>query len=138
MYKILITGSRNFTNTDLIKKTFDTIQNDFKINVNESFFIHGNCKGADKLGALEAFERNYKVVTMEPEWQKFGKSAAIIRNTDMIKLLPDIIIIFSDDLSNSKGTLHCVKYALKSLNDTFEPIFYLNGILISIQELKKY
>lgn len=50
------------------------------------------------------------------DWNKYGKVAGPIRNSEMLKLHPDIdlVLAFHDDLSESKGTRDMVHKAQKA------------------------
>ena len=75
---------------------------------------------------------------MEPaDWKKYGKSAGPIRNREMLKMDPDIVLIFHDDPKNSKGTKDCVKALLKKIKDKYNPIILFNGDLKDNEELNK-
>jgi hypothetical protein len=135
--KILVTGDRNYKDTKTIELTFNLLS---KICIpTETTFIHGACKGADLLAAAEAEKRNYKIAGEEgkgfpAEWNKYGRAAGPIRNKEMVDMSPNIIIIFHDNLKESKGTKNCVKLILKK---DFKPILLLNGIITTKEELSK-
>ena len=54
----------------------------------------------------------------------------------MVNEKPDIILIFHDNLKNSKGTKHCVKVILEKISVDFNFILLLNGEIIEGKELK--
>lgn len=77
--------------------------------------LHGDCpRGAD---ALADTWKNAVGITVEPhpaDWDKFGKGAGPIRNREMVREAPDLVIAFSDDLEASRGTKDCVEEAERS------------------------
>lgn len=76
--------------------------------------IEGGAPGADALSleAAEAFD--VCVQSFPAEWEKYGKAAGPIRNTQMLNEgKPELVIAFHDDLQNSKGTRNMVQQAEK-------------------------
>lgn len=63
--------------------------------------ISGNAKGIDKLGERYAKENGYKLLLYPANWDKYGKKAGPIRNSEMIKIANLLIAIWD---GNSKGT----------------------------------
>ena len=107
--KIIIAGSRTFTDYKKLKKICDQIlqdQTDIEI-------VSGSCyKGADKLGEQYAKEKGYKLTQFPANWKSYGKAAGPIRNEQMANYA-DTLIAFWD--GKSKGTKHMVEVA-KSYN----------------------
>ena len=134
MLKILITGDRNYTDLECIKSTFAKITPNLEIS--ESTAIHGDCKGADKLAGYQAEILGFKIQKYPANW-KLGKGAGPIRNAEMLKLDPDIVLIFHQNLKESKGTKNCCIQLLKKLTKEYNPIIMLNGDLIGVENLQK-
>jgi hypothetical protein len=129
---ILITGDRNYDDSKVIEATFELIS---KVYIPEKYTVHhGACKGADILAGTEAIKKGYKVKEYPAEWSKYGRVAGPMRNIEMVKLKPEVILIFHNDLTKSKGTKHCVKEIIKT---DFKPVLLLNGIVTTNEELAK-
>lgn len=80
-----------------------------------SLVISGGCRGADALSVAVAKYLNIPFVEFPANWKKFGKSAGIIRNTQMLNEgKPDFVLAFHSDLQSSKGTLNMIKQARKA------------------------
>ena len=47
------------------------------------------------------------------EWDTFGKAAGPIRNGWMLKMEPDLVLAFHNDIRQSKGTANMVSIARK-------------------------
>ncbi len=104
--KVIIAGSRNFNNYDLLhKKCTELLKNQTDIEI-----VSGTANGADKLGERFAKEQNYKLTQFPADWDSFGKSAGYIRNEEMAKYA-DALIVFWD--GKSKGTKHMIDLAYK-------------------------
>jgi hypothetical protein len=109
--KIIVAGSRDFNNYELLKETMDKIigeETDITI-------ISGCARGADKLGERYAEERKYKLELYPAEWDKFGRASGYIRNRSMA-LNGEVCVVFWD--GQSKGTQHMInlsnEYNLKT------------------------
>lgn len=109
-YRILITGSREWTDQDAI---FDAIVRaaraalDFEIVV-----IHGAARGADTYAGEAASRLGFKVETYPADWDNFGRKAGFLRNARMVKLGADVCLAFI--LNESPGASGCAELARKA------------------------
>lgn len=98
----LIVGGRNFNNYDLLKRKLDKILQ----NQNKVFIISGGARGADTLAEKYAKEKGYGFKVFIANWDKYGKSAGYIRNTQMHDFINHFLnrgmVAFWD--GKSKGT----------------------------------
>ena len=104
--KIIIAGSRNFNDYNLLKSSCDNLLTQFT-NIE---IVSGTARGADKLGERYAREKGYDIKQFPANWDKFGKSAGYIRNDEMAKY-SDMLVAFWD--GTSKGTKHMIDLANK-------------------------
>lgn len=106
-FKVIIAGSRDFNNYDLLVKKCDKIlsQIDNKIEI-----VSGKASGADTLGENYAKDRGYPVEPFPADWNNLGKKAGYIRNEEMAKYA-DALIAFWD--GESKGTKNMIELAKK-------------------------
>lgn len=115
MYKILVCGSRDWTNKELIKEQLLKF-----IEKRDVVIIEGGCKGADRLAREVAIEMKIKYETYNADWNKYGKAAGPIRNSLMLKQgRPNIVIAFHNDIDNSKGTLDMINKASNENIETY-------------------
>jgi len=105
--KLIIAGSRNFTNYKKLAQECDQFLNG-QTNIE---IVSGTCKGADQLGEKYAKEREYKLTKFPADWNKYGKSAGPKRNQQMANYT-DALIAFWD--GKSKGTKHMIEMAKQS------------------------
>lgn len=99
--KILIFGSRSWTNYKMIKDELfrAVIDADETITV-----IHGGAKGADSLGGKAAKEFDLEVTVVRPNYLLHGHyEAPKMRNTEMAEMKPDLSLCFWDGVSG--GTM---------------------------------
>lgn len=75
--------------------------------------VCGGAKGADLLGAMWANANNIPVKTFLAEWDKYGRSAGMIRNRQMAEY-GDFLIAFWDGQSpGTKNMINEMKYRNK-------------------------
>jgi len=70
----------------------------------------GGAKGADTLASIYAKEHNIPIIVYKPNWKKYGRSAGIIRNKDIVNYC-DKLVAFWD--GKSKGTLNSINLSKK-------------------------
>lgn len=104
--KIVIAGSRNFRDYELLKENCINIIGDCR----QVQIVSGTAKGADELGERFANEMGYSIKKFPADWDKYGKSAGYKRNEEMAKYA-DMAICFWDN--KSKGTKHMIDLAKK-------------------------
>ena len=114
--KIAIIGSRNYKRLDLVEKY---VQNNMKYG---DLLVSGGAKGVDLASERAADKQNVETKIFLPDWEKNGKGAGLIRNTDIVKN-SDKIVAFWD--GKSRGTLDSIKKA-KKMNKEYE-IYGPNG-----------
>lgn len=112
-YTILLCGDRNWTDEKLIR----TVLNDW-LRPKHDTVIHGDARGADKLGAWVARQSGVppnRIIAYRADWKKYGKAAGPIRNQRMLKEgNPDLVLAFHHDIEHSKGTKHMIDIARKA------------------------
>ena len=106
MVKIIVAGSRNFNDYDLLKEKLDFLIKGRK----ETEIVSGTAKGADFLGEKYAKERSLVVKRFPADWDKYGKRAGYVRNEEMAKYA-DACVCFWD--GSSRGTEHMINLAKK-------------------------
>jgi len=101
--KVAVIGSRTFNDYEEIKRTLSAI--------NITLLVSGGAKGADTLGEQYAKENNIPTKIFFPDWNKHGKAAGFIRNTDIINEA-ELVVAFWDN--SSKGTKDSLQKAEKA------------------------
>jgi hypothetical protein len=104
--KILVGGSRSFTNYALLSAKLDKyIQTEHP----DAVILSGACPhGADMLAEKWAYSHWHTVMRFHADWVAHGKAAGLIRNVEMVKVA-DLAIFFWD--GKSPGTKHCIEKA---------------------------
>jgi len=107
--KIIIAGTRNFTDKHLLFCQMDWILSQLDLQFCNIWIVSGTAEGADKLGEEWAEERKITVSRFPPDWNKHGKAAGPIRNAQMADAA-DMCVVFWD--GKSKGTKNMIETAL--------------------------
>jgi hypothetical protein len=106
MKRVLICGSRDWTDKELIKSM---IPRDAEV------VIHGAARGADVLAGECAKELGIPVIEFPAKWSQYGLSAGPKRNQQMLdEGKPTEVIAFSDHLQTSRGTSDMIRRAEKA------------------------
>jgi len=108
--RILITGSRRWSDAALITKILTEYANDYP----DAVLVHGGALGADTI-AGQVWGRlvgKDKVEIHRAEWGKYHSKAGPIRNGVMVDLGADICLAFP--LKDSVGTFDCIRKAKKA------------------------
>lgn len=92
--RILVCGSRHFNDYKLLKETLDVY--------NISEIISGAARGADTLARLYGQDMGIPVLEFPALWDKYGRAAGPIRNREMLKQRPDLVVGFIHP--DSRGT----------------------------------
>lgn len=104
MVKLIIAGSRDFNDYQLLKDKLDKAKEYFGI----FEVVSGKAKGADSLGERYAKENNLPIKEFPADWDTHGKKAGYLRNEQMAQYA-DGCIVFWDGVS--KGTQHMINLA---------------------------
>lgn len=104
--KVAVVGSRSFTDYELMKKILKPYL--------PFVLISGGAQGVDSLAEQFAEEYDLEILIHYPEWNKYGRKAAYIRNSFIIRDC-DFLIAFWD--GHSKGT----KMAIDLAKNKFKP-----------------
>jgi len=120
--KLIIAGSRNFTDYKKLAEACDHIlqdQNNIEI-VSGAYY-----KGADKLGEQYAAEKGFPIKQFPADWKKFGKAAGPKRNHQMANYADALIAFWNGE---SKGTKHMIQIAKSSSLNVFIYLITSNKI----------
>jgi hypothetical protein len=107
-YKVIIAGSRNYNEYKTLVKVCDNILYN-KRDTHKIIIVSGAANGADKLGEKYARLRGYEIDSHPADWDKYGRSAGHIRNSEMGNVA-DAAIIFWDEVSpGSKSMIEIMR-----------------------------
>ena len=106
-FKLVVAGSRNFTDYQLLSETLDEYLKDIKDKYNV-VIVSGTANGADKLGERYAHSKGYEIEKHPALWHIYGKGAGPIRNKEMVSV-SNAAVVFWDGISD--GTKNMIKNA---------------------------
>jgi len=104
MFRVLVSGSRTWTDVEVIKTELQFIAKKY----NNVVLVSGHAVGADRIAEEIAVGLGWVVEIHEPDWS-IGASAGYKRNTKMLETDVQAVIAFHKD--NSKGTADTIKKA---------------------------
>ena len=104
-FKVIIAGSRGFSNYKLLKEKCNEYLREKRKKYNIIIISGGAC-GADTLGEKYAQDEGFSLEVFPANWNKFGKSAGFRRNEQMAEVA-DALIAFWD--GKSHGTKHMIE-----------------------------
>lgn len=98
MTRLIIAGSRYYTDYSTVEKDVDFIRSRHHIDT----IVSGTARGVDTLGERYAKEHNINLMRFTPDWNRYGKRAGYIRNTEMANNADILLVIMYPD---SKGSM---------------------------------
>jgi len=112
--KTIIAGSRDIIDYDFVKDVINSCPWEI------TEVVSGGATGVDTLGEKWAGEKGIAVRKFPAEWDKWGRSAGPLRNTQMADYADALVLVW-DGISQGSGhmleialkrglTLHCRKY----------------------------
>ena len=78
--------------------------------LNITTIVSGGAAGVDTLAAEYAKELGLEFVEFLPEYEKYGRSAPLIRNRQIVENCDEVFAFWD---GQSRGTIHTVNYAKK-------------------------
>lgn len=101
--KVLVCGGRDFNDKvgvdEFLSKMHSSGWGPFTL------VIHGAARGADSLASSWARKNGIPEKPFNAQWKKYGRSAGPIRNQEMLKEEPDLVIAFP----GGRGTEDMIK-----------------------------
>lgn len=97
--KVIVSGSRSIISYDLVAKVLDEYVNSI------TMLVSGDAQGVDKLSQRWADENDIQVKLFPANWDKYGKSAGMIRNKEMAEYADYLIAIWDGKSKGTKGMI---------------------------------
>ena len=111
--KIVIAGSRTITDINILLKVIKL--SGYKITEQDEI-VSGGARGVDTLAEIYANDKGIPIKIFKPDWNKYGRSAGVIRNYEMAKYCDIGIVIHS----GSNGSMNMIKNLIKFNKAFFE------------------
>lgn len=100
--RTIVAGSRSISDYILVERAIQ--ESRFEI----TKVISGHARGVDRLGELWARKHKIPIQRFLPDWERYGKSAGVIRNTEMAKVAQGLILVWD---GQSAGSAHMLRIA---------------------------
>ncbi|MDW7677745.1 MAG: DUF2493 domain-containing protein [Bacillota bacterium] len=104
MFRVIVAGSRNFSNFRLLEEKLDKLLR----TKHAPMILSGAAPGADRLGEKYAAKRGFPLIRYPAQWSRYGIQAAKIRNAQMAEEA-DAVVVFWD--GKSSGSRHMIQLA---------------------------
>lgn len=109
MKKVLVTGSRDFDNGQIVLDAIYAEQQEYG---GRLIVINGAARGADSIANTVAVRLPGMLsVSVPADWENDGKAGGQIRNEAMLALGPDVVLAFYKEGAANRGTQNCVDAA---------------------------
>lgn len=102
---IIVAGNRNYLNQGHV---YSVLSTEVKY---DDVIISGGARGVDRIAINYAVTNSIDCKIMNANWDRYGKSAGFIRNTEMAKIGDRLIAFYN----GSSGTRHMIN-AMKAVN----------------------
>lgn len=110
MRKWIICGDRNYTDYYDFEQHMKKVVEEEKHGLPDGV-ISGHARGADTMGEQWAKENNLSLDIFPADWETYGKAAGHIRNAEMLKAQPQLVVAFL--AQGSKGTRNMIEQSIK-------------------------
>ena len=88
--KVIVCGGRNFYDAEMVAKYLDMLLVIYRFDT----VIHGAARGADTLAGVWARRNHLDEEPHHADWDRLGRKAGVIRNAEMLKSRPQLVIAF--------------------------------------------
>ena len=110
VFKVIVSGGRDFENYSYLRESLDKILADIKESI---VIVSGGANGADMLGERYARSKGYEIERHPAQWELFGRGAGNRRNAEMGISVKEngrgMLVAFWD--MKSKGTSNMIDIA---------------------------
>ena len=97
--KVAIVGSRNIKDTE---KVYELICREIPRNCTE--IVSGGAVGVDTLAERYAREHGLAMTVFLPEYERYGKNATLLRNTDIVNHADAVYVFMHNESRGSADT----------------------------------
>ncbi len=85
-FRVLVCGGRDYKGRGVVYDALDML--------NPDLVISGGASGADKFAIDWAILHDVNLIRVPAKWKGVGRSAGFVRNSEMLKFNPDVVVAF--------------------------------------------
>lgn len=93
--KLAIVGSRDYPKLEQVREFVWGLSPD-------TIVVSGGAKGVDQAAQEEAEKRGLEVIVLRPDWDRLGRAAGVIRNTEIVAACDGLVAFMKE--GGSRGT----------------------------------
>ena len=113
MSRILVTGSRNWTDVDKVRRTLGLFLPDpYGVDIMPEL-VHGDARGLDRMAAMIWQDWMGPTMAYPAQWDLYGNAAGPIRNQAMVDA-GGYSVCLAFPIGESRGTRDCMDRARKA------------------------
>jgi hypothetical protein len=106
MTAIAIVGSRDFPNLELVRNFVEGLDDGTVI-------VTGGARGVDQVAEDAALSCAFTVQVIKPDWQRYGRGAGMIRNTQIEKVSDEVVAFWDGQSRGTEDTINKFRKAGK-------------------------
>lgn len=114
--KLLVCGSRTITNETKVFEELD----DYLLSSKIDTIICGGADGVDTLAIDYAFIKKIEIVVIDPDYEKHGSRAPLLRDAAMVKMCDKCLAIWDGKSAGTKFTINECINAKKDIKIVYE------------------
>lgn len=107
---VAVVGGRSVSDYEFVKRAFFDAVMEEGLDIGSVVIVSGGAKGVDSLARRLARELGLDMVEILPDWERFGKSAGMRRNGEIVRLADVVVAVPAPD---SRGTIDAIVKARK-------------------------
>lgn len=107
--RLAVVGSRSFCDYEMLSKVLDSKRNNIRV------IVSGGARGADALVARYARQHNIALLELHPDWKTHGRSAGLLRNTDIVAECDEMLAFWDGESRGTKDSIDKAKRAGKTV-----------------------
>ena len=114
--RVAIIGSRDYPNLEVVRSYVASLLSEGDV------VVSGGARGVDKAAEEAAKARGLKVVSIRPQWGKFGRAAGFRRNSDIVAQCDRLVAFWDGKSRGTQDSIRKAKAAGKEVQVVLPPI----------------